>query len=481
MNKAKAMPSLCRRFDVDPAAVGPATRTTNGQAGGADAAKRVDRVVGGSVAGRCGAPREPALFGAWNTSSGDGTPVAGPLRALNHPRAGRQIPHAGTQTTRVRAIGHPMRALNHPDSVYAVMTTVLVRPERLHSRRHVAFWVALLIATLAVPLMAQAARIYVSNEDGESVTVLDADSGKTVATVPVGKRPRGIKLSHDGKHLYVAVSGLPKCPPSVPDEECAKLKRDLTADGIAVIDTGSLKLVKLLKAGSDPEQFDLSPDGQRLFISNEDAASLSVLNVGTGALEATVHVGTEPEGVRVSPNGKWVIVTNETGNSVTVIDAKTLAVHHTMSVGQRPRDVAFTADSATIYVSGELDSSVSRASVPNGESVEKLVQLRADDRPMGIVLDAKHNRVFVSTGRGGAVAVISLGNSSAHSPSGGAKLVKEIPVGKRPWGIALSRDGTRLYTANGPSNDVSIIDTGSLSVIKRVPVGSSPWGLVLGP
>jgi len=339
--------------------------------------------------------------------------------------------------------------------------------------RRLAHYLAVLAVALTAPLTVEAARVYVSNEDGESVTVLDAETGKTVATVPVGKRPRGIKLSHDGRHLYVAVSGLPKCSPSVPDEECAKLKRDLQADGIAVIDTASLKLVRLLKAGSDPEQFDLSPDGQRLFISNEDAATLSVVSVATGTLEATVHVGTEPEGVRASPDGKWVLVTNETGNSVTIVDAKTLGVRNTMSVGQRPRDVAFTADSGTIYVSGELDSSVSHAAVPNGESVEKLVQLRKDDRPMGIVLDAKHNRLFVSTGRGGTIAVISL--------SGQARLLKEIPVGKRPWGIALSHDGRRLYTANGPSNDVSIIDTTSLSVVKSVPVGNSPWGLAIGP
>jgi len=348
-------------------------------------------------------------------------------------------------------------------------------------RRNLSSRLVVLLVTVVLPLTVQAERVYVSNEDGESVTVLDGSSGRTVATVPVGKRPRGIKLSHDGKHLYVAVSGLPKCPPSVPDEECAKLKRDLQADGIAVIDTGSLKLERLLKAGSDPEQFDLSPDGARLFISNEDAASVSVLNVATGALEATVRVGNEPEGVRVSPNGKWVIVTNETGNSVTIVDAKTFVVQHTMSVGQRPRDVAFTADSGAIYVSGELDASVSRAAVPKGEPVEKLIQLGKDDRPMGVVLDAKHNRLFVSTGRGGTVAVISIGDSLADSRGQKAKLVKEITVGKRPWGIMLSRDGKRLYTANGPSNDVSIIDTASLSVIKSVPVGNSPWGLATGP
>jgi len=329
-----------------------------------------------------------------------------------------------------------------------------------------------IVAVLCVPLTAQAAHLYVSNEDGESVTVLDATTGATVDTIAVGKRPRGIKLSHDGSKLYVAVSGLPKCPPSVPDEQCAKLKHDFAADGIAVIDTASRKLVKLLKAGSDPEQFDISTDGRRLFISNEDASTMSVLNVANGALESTVHVGNEPEGVRVAPNGRWVIVTNETGNSVTVIDARTFAVLHTVSVGQRPRDVAFTPDASTIYISGEFDSSVYRASMPTGAGVEKLLQLRKEDRPMGLVLDPKLKRLYVSTGRGGTVAVVSLEKT--------AKLLKEIPVGKRPWGIALSHDGRRLYTANGPSNDVSIIDTASLTVTKTVPVGSSPWGVVVG-
>src|SRR5215467_11298864 len=94
----------------------------------------------------------------------------------------------------------------------------------------------------AIPLCAQAGRAYVTNEDGASVSVLDTDKAEVVATISVGKRPRGMKLSRDGKDLYVAVSGLPKCPPAVPDEECAKLKRDLTADGIAVLDTATLKL-----------------------------------------------------------------------------------------------------------------------------------------------------------------------------------------------------------------------------------------------
>jgi len=330
------------------------------------------------------------------------------------------------------------------------------------------------VLTLATPQAHAAGRAYVSNEDGASITVLDTQKDEVIVTVAVGKRPRGLKLNRDGSLLYVAVSGLPKCPPSVPDEECAKLERDLQADGIAVIDTATLKLRGLLKSGSDPEQFDLSHDGKRLYISNEDSAQVSVLDTGSGAIIATLSVGHEPEGVRVAPNGTWVIVTSETDSTMSIIDTTSLKVLKKVSVGMRPRDLAFTPDSKIAYVSGEGDASLSRVPIPAGEPVTRILQLRKEARPMGVIFDATRNRIYVSTGRGGSIAVVSVDGDVA-------KLIKEVPVGARPWGIALSRDGRRLYSANGPSNDVSIIDAGSLTVLKKVPVGKGPWGVALDP
>jgi PQQ-dependent catabolism-associated beta-propeller protein len=319
---------------------------------------------------------------------------------------------------------------------------------------------------------ARADRAYVSNEDGHTVTVIDTETNEVVATIDVGKRPRGIRLNHDGTRLYVAVSGLPKCPPHIPDEECAKLERDLKADGVAVIDTRALKLVQLLKAGSDPEQFDLSKDGRVLFVANEDTGQTTVLDVHDGSIKAQITVGREPEGVGVSPDGRWVLVTNESDNAVSVIDTSSYKVVRAVPVGKRPRDVAFTPDGRVAYVTGEFDASLYRMAVPEGKPVERVVELRKEARPMAVVLDARQGRLYMSTGRGGSVAVI---DPADH------KLLKEIPVGTRPWGIALSADGRWLYTANGPSNDVSVVDTRTLSVIKKVPVGKSPWGVTLGP
>ena len=51
--------------------------------------------------------------------------------------------------------------------------------------------------------------------------------------------------------------------------------------------------------------------------------------------------------------------------------------------------------------------------------------------------------------------------------------------GCRPRGLALTRDETELYVANGLSDDLSIIDTKTRRVIKSVPVGLISYGILI--
>ena len=92
---------------------------------------------------------------------------------------------------------------------------------------------------------------------------------------------------------------------------------------------------------------------------------------------------------------------------------------------------------------------------------------------MGLAMSRDGSRLYVSTGRGGAVACIDVR---------AGKVVRTFEsVGTRPWGIALSPDQDRLYTANGPSNDVSVIDVESGKIVQRIAVGKLPWGIAIGP
>jgi YVTN family beta-propeller protein len=45
--------------------------------------------------------------------------------------------------------------------------------------------------------------------------------------------------------------------------------------------------------------------------------------------------------------------------------------------------------------------------------------------------------------------------------------------------VAISPDGATLFTANGSSDDVSVVDAASMQVTARIAVGSSPWGVLV--
>ena len=49
--------------------------------------------------------------------------------------------------------------------------------------------------------------VYVTNEPGGDLTIIDGGTDETIATVPLGKRPRGVRVSPDGTKLFVALSG----------------------------------------------------------------------------------------------------------------------------------------------------------------------------------------------------------------------------------------------------------------------------------
>ncbi|MEL7415194.1 MAG: hypothetical protein AAGJ92_04790, partial [Pseudomonadota bacterium] len=54
-------------------------------------------------------------------------------------------------------------------------------------------------------------------------------------------------------------------------------------------------------------------------------------------------------------------------------------------------------------------------------------------------------------------------------------------VGRRVWHMAFSPDGSQLFTTNGVSGDVTVIDVASRKPIKTIKVGRFPWGAAMRP
>ena len=318
----------------------------------------------------------------------------------------------------------------------------------------------------------RAPRIYVSNEIDGTVSVIDTQKREVVSTVQVGKRPRGLHVSRDGKYLYVALSGSPRGGPGV--DESKLPPADRSADGIGVVDLATLKVVKTISSGPDPESFDLVGD-DTLVVSNEDAGEASIVSVHDGTVRARVAVGSEPEGVATSPDGKLVLVTSEGEARVSVLDPTGPRVVAAIPTGTRPRGIAFSRDGATAFVTAENDGTVTVVDVHALRAAAR-IQLPNEGsaaigpRPMGITLSRDGKQLYVTTGRGASLVVLDV---ATHS------VVKVISnVGPRPWGVAAGPDGL-VYTANGSSNDVSVIDPGKGAVIAHIRAGAGPWGIAI--
>jgi YVTN family beta-propeller protein len=338
----------------------------------------------------------------------------------------------------------------------------------------VVFTVALAACTRAHNDARRPGWLYVSDETGGHVDIVDPAAGTLVDRIRVGKRPRGIVLSPDGSQLYVALSGSPIGGPGV--DESRLPPADRAADGIGVVDLATRKVVRRYESGIDPEAFGLSPDGKTLYISNEDAGAMTVLDLATGAIRGKVKVGAEPEGVTVTPDSREVFVSCEGTNEVVAVDTSSLAIVARMTTAARPRATIFTSDGATGFVSSETGGAVTvldarQHSVTGTIPMPRQVGAQIPPRPMGLALSPDGRELFVSLGRAKSIAVIGTSTRTV------TRTIDD--VGIRPWGIALTSDGRTLYSANGPSGDVSVVDVAIGKTTSRIAVGGSPWGVII--
>ena len=325
-------------------------------------------------------------------------------------------------------------------------------------------------------------QIFVSNEKSGDLTVISGGDFKVTDTIPVGKRPRGIHASPDGRTIYVALSGTPVEPPPMLDVsgnpillknqgDDDKPPADKSADGIGLVDAGRKKFLRKIPAGSDPEQFCLSPDGAKIYIANEDVGAATILDAPTGKVATFVPVSREPEGVGVSPDGNFFYVTCETAGDVFAIDAHTYKIIGHLTVHPRPRSVAFLPDGSKAIIPSESVGELNMVDTAN-QKLLKVITLPKGSRPQCVLVSPDGKKIYASTGRGGAVIVVNANTF---------EVLNTIPVGKRPWGIALSPDGKYLLAANGPSDDVSVVDLALNKEIARVKSPGSPWGIVAVP
>src|SRR5437588_10313985 len=244
--------------------------------------------------------------------------------------------------------------------------------------------------------------LFVSNERSGDVTVIDGATDSVVGIFPVGKRPRGIHATPDGRRVFVTLSGSPRMAPGLDENRAPADKR---ADGLGVIDPSARKLIDRWHVGSDPEQFAISKDGKFAFIANEEDASASIVDLDSGQSRGKIKVSEEPEGVGVNPANGDVYVTCEEKGEVFAIDPDAQRVIAQIEPGGRPRSVAFPRDGLHAYVACENGGYVAVIDAQSHKLLSK-IQLPTGSLPMGTAISQDGKELYVSTGRGNAVAVI---------------------------------------------------------------------------
>lgn len=267
-------------------------------------------------------------------------------------------------------------------------------------------------------------RIYVTNDSGASISVIETATNTVTATVNVGKASSGLAIDPAGTRLYVA---------------------NELDNTISVVDTSANAVTATVPVGAYPFSVAVHPDGTRAYAANYSGNTVSVINTSTNEVTATVPVGTGPSDVAVNPAGTRLFVANENA-TVSVIDTTSNTVITTVYVTYGAWKLAVNPAGTRVYATGKYTGTVS---VIDTVTNTVTATVPAGATPQGVTVDPTGMRVYV-TNWSGTVSVIDTASNTVTTT---------VPVGAGPVGVAMHPDGTRVYVANNSGNTVSVIDT----------------------
>jgi len=314
----------------------------------------------------------------------------------------------------------------------------------------VAFTGASRAAEGAAPARESDGRLLVLNQKDGTLMVFDEPSHALLATVPVGREPREVVATLDGRKAYVVNGGDPSL--SVVDLLHYKVERSLRPDqlreprglavspgrGVVLTSGGSHRLF-LLDAARDVVErvittnqsgagfLALTHGGDRAWVANRGSDSVSLVEIPSLKTLKTLPVGPAPEGVAASSNGRWVVVALQGAGQVAILDTSRTQVVTRLPAGQAPSRVACAPKAPLAVVTNRLSDDVS-------------------------ILDIA-----------------------------GRHLVATVPVGRCPGGVAINTRGTKAYVANSESNSVSIVSLPGYEVTGQIPTGAGPEGIAFVP
>jgi len=337
-----------------------------------------------------------------------------------------------------------------------------------------------------------------------------AKKSQSAKPQPRYKSPLDVRFSPDGMRAYVT---------------------NHTADTISVIDAPAKKVIKEIAVGREPTELCVSPDGKWVYVTCTRDQCVAFVNLATGKVEARVKAGLEPTGICITRDGKTIYIANFISNDISAIDVASRKEKARIRVGRNPRYLALTPDDKKLVVSNFLSGmpatnpkSSSYLSVVDTAACKEVAQKRSPGtmlmlRHVAVSPDGKwafvvHHRpnfnVTPSQLSQGWIQTNALTIASLE-PNGPVYtvLLDNVNSGAaNPFGVALSKDGQRLFVTHYGMDFVSVIDLprlrdliakspedvrkmmhvnlaflwGKNNLIKRVPSGGiGPRGIAASP
>lgn len=200
------------------------------------------------------------------------------------------------------------------------------------------------------------------------------------------------------------------------------------------IDTNSLEIDRLIRVGSVPKFLALTPNDRLLLVSNWCGFDVSVIDLTTGEELGRVPVGRHPRGIAIDPTSSTAYVAVMGSRDLAVIDLTTLETRYIENVGRSPRHLVISPDGSSLYITLNGDGQIAKldlatetvvarvatGSAPRSMDISddgtalyvvnyesdtmskvrtsdmvELVEIPANDKPIGITYDAANRQVWV--------------------------------------------------------------------------------------
>ncbi|MGZ5094890.1 MAG: YVTN family beta-propeller repeat protein [Burkholderiales bacterium] len=320
--------------------------------------------------------------------------------------------------------------------------------------------VLLTLSALALPV--RAATLVVLNKSEHNASLIDPETGKTIAKLPVGRGPHELIVSPDGRTAYVSNFGrYGICPAG--DTMC-----QAPGNTITVIDLAGRKVKATYDYGTNTGQHGsvISRDGKYVWVTSETPQSLLEIDTSTGKIvNQWMTNQNRSHLVVITADEKKFYVSNTVSGSVSVIDRGTAAVK-VIPVGKGAEAITIAPDGGEVWVAMPVDNKIAVISTAKDEIVETFDS--GGTQPQRIRFTPDGKEVWVSHVSGDTLTVIDAKTR---------KTAANVSVGKRPQGIVFSPDGRRGYFALSGANQVAVVDVAARRVIQNFDTGLDPDGI----